>query len=202
MVLQVKCAEMYRECSFFDQKNLWTDEKFQDLLAHSARIRATTITPTNNEKVLYVYEGSIVSHSLTYSIFHSLTPHSINQDPIPLLIQFFIHSLTHSLNQGEIAQNVSEETYDYVATDDATTCHILVAIYQLKNENSKRISVCHIASVENSLCLIDYLDQIAVNCKGNIINIYLVCYSSSPHSFIHSLVFLFSGWWIKWLQDC
>ncbi len=97
---------------------------------------------------------------------------------------------------------MSEETYDYVATDDATTCHILVAIYQLKNESSKRILVSHIASVENSLCLIDYLDQIAVNCKGSIINIYLVCYSSSPHSFIHSLVFLFSGWWIKWLQDC
>ncbi len=68
MVLQVKCAGGYRDCSFFDQKKLWSDEKFQDLLAHSARIRTTTITPTNNEKVLYVYEGDIISHS----IFHSL----------------------------------------------------------------------------------------------------------------------------------
>jgi len=75
--------------------------------------------------------------------------------------------------ENEIAQNVSEEAYDYVATDDATTCHILVGIYQLKNESSKRILICHIASVENCPSLVDYLDQIATNCQGNVINIYL-----------------------------
>ena len=76
--------------------------------------------------------------------------------------------------EGEIAQNVSEEAFDYVASDDATTCHILVAIYQLKNESKKRILICHIASVENCSCLVDYLDQIATNCHGNIVHIYLV----------------------------
>ena len=134
MVLQVKCAGTYRDCAFYDPRKLWSTDGnpvFQDLLAQSSAIRPTLTTPTNIDRVLYVFEG-------------------------------------------EIAQNVSEDAFDYVASDDATTCHILVAIYQFKNESKKRILISHIASVENCSSLGDYLDQIAINCHGNIVNIYLV----------------------------
>eukprot|EP01041_Mallomonas_annulata_P009945 gene9945-20677_t len=60
------------------------------------------------------------------------------------------------VHQGEIATNISENSFDYVGSDDATTCHI----FFVKSRTSGRMMLSHIDNKEFCEKVLDVMEDL------------------------------------------
>jgi hypothetical protein len=68
------------------------------------------------------------------------------------------------VHQSEVAININEIDYDYIGSDDATTCHIVIA----RDGLTRRLLICHIDSPEICSELVSCMNNL-----GDSIDIYV-----------------------------
>ena len=110
-----------------------------------------TPTPSNHTNL-----DAIRSHSrLTRqsASFHSLPPTVATEGDGVLYAM-----------QGEAAVNVDADDFGIIGSDDATTCHILIAV--LREGTRKRVVLAHLDTVERVFRLGQMLEQAADHCPA------------------------------------